>query len=105
VATVDASWHVGASAGQYASDCVEETVQSCSFVHPSEGNYDPTAHAVRRGSSYGVQSRLSVRALVIEGPDGTRMAIVKNDLYIPQDLVYRRAAQRGSMRATLRSPR
>ena len=30
---------------------------------------------------------------MIEGPSGERNAIVKNDLYIPQDLVYRRAAQ------------
>jgi hypothetical protein len=85
VAVVDASWHVGASAGQYASDGT--------FVDHEDGTFDPTAHSVRRRPSYGVQSRLSVRALVIEGPDGTRVAVVKNDLYIPQDLVYRRAGQ------------
>ena len=86
-AAVDASWHVGASAGQYASDG--------SFVHPTEGNFDPTAHSTRRQSSYGIQSRLQIRALVVEGPgpNGKRFAIVKNDLYIPQDLVYRRAGQ------------
>lgn len=82
---VDASWHVGASAGQYASDG--------SFVDPAAGNYDPTVHSYRRAASYGIQSRLSVRAIVIEGDDGTRIAILKNDQYIPQDLVYRRAAQ------------
>lgn len=85
VASVDASWHVGASAGQYASDGT--------FVDHDEGTFDPTAHSVRRKPSYGVQSRLNVRALVVEGPDGTRVAIVKTDLYIPQDLLYRRAAQ------------
>src|SRR5918996_2491285 len=85
VASVDASWHVGASAGQYASDGT--------FVDHDSGTFDPTAHSVRRKSSYGIQSRLSVRALVVEGPDGTRLAILKNDLYIPQDLVYRRAGQ------------
>jgi hypothetical protein len=85
VAVVDGSWHVGASAGQYASDG--------SFVHPSEGNYDPTAHSTRRQSSYGLQSRLQIRALVAEGPDGKRFAVVKNDLYIPQDLLWRRTAQ------------
>jgi hypothetical protein len=85
VAVVDGSWHVGASAGQYASDG--------SFVHPSEGNYDPTALSTRRQSSYGMQSRLQIRALVVEGPSGERFALVKNDLYIPQDLLWRRTAQ------------
>ena len=30
---------------------------------------------------------------MVEGPDGKRIALVKNDLYIPQDLLYRRTAQ------------
>jgi hypothetical protein len=85
VAVVDGSWHVGASAGQYASDG--------SFAHPSEGTYDPTGLATRRQSSYGLQSRLQIRVLVVEGPDGKRLALVKNDLYIPQDLLWRRTAQ------------
>ena len=85
VAEVDASWHVGASAGQYASDG--------SAVDPANGNYDPTMHSTRRAASYGIQSRLKVRAIVIEGPGGNRMALVKNDLYIPQDLLWRRTAQ------------
>ncbi|MDQ3729884.1 MAG: hypothetical protein M3355_09885 [Actinomycetota bacterium] len=83
-AAVDASWHVGASAGQYASDG--------SFVDPADGTYDPTVHSYRRKPSYGIQSRLEARAIVVEGPDGHRVAIVKNDLYIPQDLLWRRAA-------------
>ena len=82
---LDASWHVGASAGQYASDG--------SFVDPASDNYDPTAHSTRRASSYGRQSALEVRALVVEGPDGKRTALVKNDFYIPQDLIWRRTAQ------------
>jgi hypothetical protein len=85
-AAVDASWHVGASAGQYASD-------GTFGIDPSHGTYDPTIHAYRRAPSYGIQSRLSVRALVIQGPGGNRHAILKNDSYIPQDLVYRRTAQ------------
>jgi hypothetical protein len=82
VAVVDASWHVGASAGQYASD----------GTFAGDHGLDPTVHSVRRAASYGIQSRLTVRALVIQGPDGRRVAIVKNDLYIPQDLLYRRTA-------------
>jgi hypothetical protein len=85
VASVDASWHVGASAGQYASDG--------SFVDPEKGTYDPSANSTRRASSYGIQSRLQARALVVQGPDGNRFALVKNDLYIPQDLLWRRTAQ------------
>ena len=83
-AVVDASWHVGASAGQYASDG--------SFVNEDTG-VDPTMHSTRRKSSYGMQSRLSARAIVTEGSNGERVAVVKNDLYIPQDLLYRRTAQ------------
>ena len=84
-AKVDASWHVGASAGQYASDG--------SFIEPADGTYDPTAHSTRRRSSYGLQSRLEARAIVIKDSDSAPVAIVKTDLYIPQDLLYRRAAQ------------
>ena len=82
-AAVDASWHVGASAGQYATD------GSFVGVH----GVDPTTHSYRKNASYGIQSRLSARALVVEGADGNRIAVVKNDLYIPQDLLYRRTAQ------------
>ncbi|MGH2951463.1 MAG: hypothetical protein ACRDKX_05400, partial [Solirubrobacterales bacterium] len=46
-AAVDASWHVGASAGQYASD-------GTFGVDPAEGTYDPTVHAYRRKPSYGI---------------------------------------------------
>ena len=83
VASVDATWHVGASAGQYASDGT--------FI--GDDGIDPTVHSYRRATSYGVQSRLQVRALVVQGSNGKRMALVKNDFYIPQDLIYRRAAQ------------
>ena len=83
VGETDASWHVGAGAGQYASDGI--------FV--DQHGFDPSVHSYRRSRSYGLQSRLKVRAIVVEGPDGQRVAIVKNDLYIPQDLLYRRTAQ------------
>ena len=83
VGEVDASWHVGAGAGQYAS--------TGSFV--DQHGFDPSVHSYHFRRSYGLHSRLKVRALVVQGPDGTRAAIVKNDLYIPQDLLYRRTAQ------------
>jgi len=82
-AAVDASWHVGASAGQYADD----------GTPVGEHGVDPGAHSTRRAPSYGMQSRLSARAIVIEGADGQRVAVVKQDNYIAQDLLWRRAAQ------------
>lgn len=81
-AKIDSTWHVGASAGQYASD---------GFAVGSHG-IDPTTHSTRRLASYGIQSREWARALVVEGPDATRFALVTNDLYIPQDLLNRRVA-------------
>ena len=92
-AVVDASWHVGASAGQYASD-------GTFGVDPAAGTYDPTVHSYRRGASYGIQSRLEVRALVIEGPAGNRLAIAKTDQYIPQDLAARRSPTTWSPRCS-----
>jgi hypothetical protein len=83
VGEVDASWHVGSGAGQHAS--------AGSFV--DEHGFDPSVHSYHFKRSYGVQSRLKVRAIVVQGPGGERVAIVKNDLYIPQDLLYRRTAQ------------
>ena len=79
----DASWHVGASAGQYASDGT--------FVDVEFG--DPNNHSIKRAPSYGIQSRLTARAIVVEGVDGKKIALVKNDLYVPQDLLWRRTAQ------------
>ena len=82
-AEVDASWHVGASAGQYASDGT--------FV--SDHGVDPSTHSYRRAPSYGRQSELKVRAIVVQRDNGQKVAIVKNDLYLPQDLLHRRTAQ------------
>ena len=81
-AVVDASWHVGASAGQYAHE-----------RDPSQPFTDPSQQATLKTPSYGIQGRLQARAIVVEGGDGKRVALVKNDLYIPQDLLYRRTAQ------------
>src|SRR3954468_21384141 len=83
VGKVDATWHVGASAGQYAS---EDTPVGDHGVNPS-------LEDTRRAPSYGVQTRLDTRAIVIQGGDGKRIALVKNDLYIPQDMLWRRTAQ------------
>jgi hypothetical protein len=48
---------------------------------------------VKNASSYGVASRLSVRALVLSSPGGYPVALVKDDNYLSQDMLVRRAAQ------------
>lgn len=93
-AEVDASWHVGASAGQYATQCTDSSAiqaNRCSFI--GDHGVDPTTDSILKDASYGIESRLSARALVIQGPEGNRYALVKADLYIPQDLLYRRVAE------------
>jgi hypothetical protein len=87
----DATWHVGASAGQYASGDELDT-NDAGGAGVSLHSQDPHSHSIRRNPSYGVQSRLSARAIVVQGPGG-KFALVKNDLYIPQDLLWRRTAQ------------
>src|SRR3954453_3022766 len=86
VAVLDASWHVGAAAGSHGSSAGLEDLIG---VH----GIDPARHSVTRVPTYGIESRLDVRALVVEGANGERMALVKNDLFIPQDLLRRRTAQ------------
>ncbi len=88
VGMADASWHVGASAGQYAST---------QTLDPDE--FDPHVQSFKNRPSYGVQSRLTARALVVS--DGQhKLAVVKDDLYIPQDALTRRVGQLLAARGT-----
>ena len=50
VAVVDATWHVGASAGQYA------TTRDADGADPFH-DFDPGLHSYKNKPSYGVQSR------------------------------------------------
>lgn len=87
VAVVDATGPVGAGAGQY-------TAKEPNAAGLLTGGYvDPFHQSVAQRPSYGVQSRLDYRALVVEGADGERVALVKSDSYLAQDLLTRRAAQ------------
>src|SRR3954469_10502944 len=83
VAVVDATYHIGPSAGQYASDRLDGTY----------GDFDPNMQQVKNKASYGVQSRNAAKAIVIKGPDGKLVALVRNDHYISQDALWRRTAQ------------
>src|SRR5205823_12552827 len=81
-AVLDGTYHVGNSAGQYAST-----------RDGGYGDVDPHVEQVKNQASYGVQSRESVRALVVKGADGNLVALVSDDHYIPQDALWRRTAQ------------
>ncbi|CAN5275876.1 hypothetical protein BH23ACT9_BH23ACT9_31280 [soil metagenome] len=86
----DSTWHVGACAGQYCDT-------RNPFSDPLSGPTDPYAHNRLKAASYGIQSRLTTRAIVVDGAaiDGTprRIALVKTDNYLAQDLLLRRVAQ------------
>ncbi len=88
VGVADATWNVGAAAGQYAS---ENTSLAENVAGDAE--VDPYQHSHIKEKSYGVHSRLSVRAIVVEGLDGRRVALLKSDNYLAQDLLIRRAGQ------------
>jgi hypothetical protein len=81
-AALDGTYHVGNSAGQYAST-----------RDGGYGDYDPHVEQVKNMASYGVQARESVRALVVKGSDGKLVALVSDDHYIPQDALFKRTAQ------------
>ncbi|MDT7573561.1 MAG: hypothetical protein QOE05_3735, partial [Actinomycetota bacterium] len=49
--------------------------------------------SVAKAPSYGVASRMSVRTLVLQSGSDAPVALVKQDLYLAQDMVVRRAAQ------------
>ncbi|MDQ1394971.1 MAG: hypothetical protein QOG64_230, partial [Acidimicrobiaceae bacterium] len=85
VGMADATWAVGAAAGQYAADRQPQDEVT--------GDVDPNSYAVTKAKGYGVESRLSIRAIVVEGNNGQRVALVKADNYLAQDMLVRRAAQ------------
>ncbi len=85
VGVVDASWHLGAAAGQYAS--TEDPTDTSS-------EWDPNVEHVKDTSADGMASRLSIRALVLQdGKGDAPIALVKVDNYLAQDLLTRRVAQ------------
>lgn len=86
VGITDGTWHVGAGAGQY-------TEKDPNLGGLPDGPVDPHGHSTTQRRSYGVQSRLSYRALAIEGADGERVVLVKSDAYLAQDLLVRRVGQ------------
>src|SRR5262245_5594655 len=62
VGVEDSSWHVGASAGQYAGapedpepSPEQPTGNVANFVEHENETFDPTGHSTRRYPSYGIQ--------------------------------------------------
>jgi hypothetical protein len=86
VGVVDMTPDVGYCAGQY---CATTDI----FSGLAGGDIDPYLTHKLKQSSYGVQSRLSARAIVIEGSNGKRIALLKSDNYLAQDMLIRRVGQ------------
>jgi hypothetical protein len=82
-ASIDMTWNVGAGPGQLGT-----------AGHGVLANeYDPHLHAWKMEPSDGVQSRLDAKAVVLQGPEGDKIAYVKTDVYLQQDLLTRRVVE------------
>ncbi|PTU31223.1 hypothetical protein CJD38_07675 [Stenotrophobium rhamnosiphilum] len=86
VGVVDMTPDVGYCAGQY-----------CEYTDILDGlaggDIDPYLTHKLKKTSYGVQSRLTARAIVIEGSNGKKIALLKSDNYVAQDFLIRRVGQ------------
>ena len=83
----DATWHVGAGAGQYTAKSPDQANLL------TDDGVDPHGHSTTQKDSYGVQSRLSYRSIVVEDAEGDQVAFVKSDSYLAQDYLTRRVGQ------------
>ena len=101
VGIVDATWNVGAGGGQYADKSVGlagglagvDVDPENASVTETDGSIDPQQQSLTQKDSYGVASRLTARAIVVEGNNGERLALLKTDNYLAQDLLLRRVGQ------------
>ena len=101
VGVVDATWNVGAGGGQYAAKSAGlaagltgRDIDSDEMeIKETDGSIDPQSHSVTQADSYGVASRLTARAIVVEGSNDQRVALLKTDNYLAQDILLRRVGQ------------
>ena len=94
VGVMDATWHVGAGAGQYATDMGPSDPKHPDANEVIAQEWDPSLEHVKQQSSYGVASRLSIRAIVVrDGHGNPPVALVKDDNYLAQDMLTRRVGQ------------
>lgn len=82
-ASVDMTWHTGSGQGQYGTEGNGFTA----------GKFDPFHHQTKMVPSDGMQSRLFAKAIVVKGADGSKIAFVKTELYLQQDVLTRRIAE------------
>jgi VCBS repeat-containing protein len=87
VGVVDMTPDVGYGAGQYSPE------NTAAAGAATGGDVDPYVGGKKQEPAYGVQSRLTGRALVIEGANGKRIALLKSDNYLAQDHLVRRIGQ------------
>lgn len=87
VGVVDMTPDVGYGAGQYSD------INTGVFEGLAGGDMDPYVNSKKQAKSYGVQSRLTARAIVIEGSNGKRVVLLKSDNYLAQDNLLRRVGQ------------
>jgi hypothetical protein len=88
VAVVDMTPDVGYCAGQYCANADQDYLGLF-----TGGSFDPFFTRTLKRQSEGIQSRLTARALVVEGANGGRVALLKTDNYLAQDLLIRRVAE------------
>ncbi|MDQ3962728.1 MAG: hypothetical protein M3277_02285 [Actinomycetota bacterium] len=88
----DNTWHVGAGGGQYTDKVYEDEGEEYRN-YGTGGDVDPHNHSLTQKNSYGVQSRLSFRAIVVEDAEGDQVAFVKSDNYLAMDALARRVGQ------------
>ena len=91
VGVADFTPPVGFCAGQYCAAIYEAPGEYITAI--TTGASDPYVSAHIKTQSTGVQSRLDTRAIVVEGSNGKRVALVKIDNYLAQDLLMRRVGQ------------
>lgn len=82
-ASVDMTWHTGSGQGQYGSE----------GNGLSSDKFDPFHHQTKMVPSDGLQSRAFAKAIVVRGAGGSKVAYVKTELYLQQDILTRRVAQ------------
>lgn len=82
-ASVDMTWHTGAGQGQLGSAGHGLTADK----------FDPFHHSTKMVPTDGFQSRAYAKAVVLSGADGTKAAYVKTELYLQQDMLWRRVAE------------
>jgi hypothetical protein len=77
------TWHTGSGQGQYGS----------AGNGVSADKFDPFHHQTKMVPSDGMQSRAYVKAIVVKGADGSKVAYAKTEMYLQQDLLTRRVAE------------